>query len=89
MSSDWGQPVHKSHPSAASAGEYSVDSMTIIVRNPEAWSAEWEQVDRVCRTGHGCSGDQLVGRRAIITLFHNLAVLTGTTGLLEPLKDRR
>ena len=40
MYSGWGLPVDKSRPFAALSGDYSVDSMTHIVRNPDAWSLE-------------------------------------------------
>jgi hypothetical protein len=85
----WGLPVHKSYPSPAAPGDYSVDSVTLIVRNPDRKVREWEHVDRVCRRGRGCSGSHLLGRNRIMVLVHNPPVLTGTTGILEFFKDRR
>ena len=83
MSSGWGLPVDKSCPCAPLSGDYSVDSMTHIVRNPDAGSLKGVQVDKVCKTSKGCSGGHLHGRQAITMLVHMSAVLTGTTGILE------
>jgi len=85
----WGLPVHKSLPFPAASGDYSVDSLTLIVRNPGGGIRDWEHVDSVCRTGRGCSGSHLYDRQRVTALVHNPPVLTGTTGVLEFLKDRR
>jgi hypothetical protein len=89
MYSCWGLPVHKSHALPAASGDYSVDSVTFIVRNADMGSRKWEHVDRVCRTGHGCSGWHLLDRQGFIPLVHNPEVLTGTTGILDLFKYRR
>lgn len=83
MYSGWGLPVDKSRPFALLSGDYSVDSMTLIVRNPDAWSLKGAHVDRVCETSRGCSGGHLHGRQGITELVHISPVLTGTTGILE------
>ena len=89
MYSHWGRPVHKSPLFPAGSGDYSVDSVTLIVRNPDTGVCEWGHVDRVCGTRRGCSGSHLLGRQGVTMLVHNPPVLTGTTGILEFFKDRR
>jgi hypothetical protein len=85
MSSDWGPPVDKYRTDALLSGDYSVDSMTLIVRNPDGELRQGEHVDKVCRTGRGCSGHHLHDRQGITPLVHKWPVLTGTTGIVESL----
>jgi hypothetical protein len=89
MSNAWGLAVDKSPLSALASGDYSVDSMTLIVRNPGTGTRNGEQVHSVCETGGCCSGIHLHDRTGIRLLVHKSTVLTGTTGIVEFLKDRR
>jgi hypothetical protein len=89
MYSPWGLTVDKSHSFPAVPGDYSVDSMTLIVRNPDGGYREWGHVDSVCGTGRGCSGSYLLDRQGVIPIVHNPEVLTGTTGILYLFEYRR
>ena len=68
---------------AVRPGDYSVDSMTIIVRNPGSRFGDREHVDGGCRTEAACSVGYLCGRNVVAPVIHNAAVLTGTTAFLE------
>lgn len=87
MREPWGCAVDNVPRKALSPGGLSVDRNAHIVRNPRESLMNHSLVDNRGKNTPQYSPAQLLSNEAVAPVSHNSPVLTGTTGIIEFLKD--